>query len=115
MRIQFVLIPVITLVTTPLPLDFFGCEHPGYLENGFVIPDRMNGDRYPPGEKVEYVCTDGYVIDGGNDKIYCQSDFTWSQERPIICLPDEGEISFKKPKLKHVAVYDDTCPLIKHW
>ena len=64
-----------------------GCGYPGDIENGHVIPGK-EGDIFPPGKKLEFVCIEGYMRDGVA-KVYCLTDGAWSDVNPI-CLVNEG-------------------------
>ena len=72
----------LSLVATPS-----GCLYPGNIENGHVIPGKK-GDILPPGQSLEFLCKDGYTLDGAQ-KVYCQTDETWSDINPV-CVVDEG-------------------------
>ena len=71
-----------------------GCAYPGDIENGHVIQGR-EGKIFPPGKRLEFVCKDGYSLDGV-EKVYCLTDETWSDINPVCVLNDDSEGNYKK-------------------
>ena len=56
-----------------------GCDHPGSVADGFVIPDQMHP--YNFGQKVEFACREPLMLDGESE-IYCTDGNTWSHPTP---------------------------------
>ena len=55
-----------------------GCDHPGKVVNGFIIPELTH---YDHGEEVEFVCRDPFMVNG-QSKIYCTKRNVWSHPTP---------------------------------
>ena len=55
-----------------------GCDHPGKVANGFVIPDQT---RYDLGQEVEFACRDPYMVDG-QAKTHCIIGNRWTYPTP---------------------------------
>ncbi|XP_072018610.1 uncharacterized protein [Amphiura filiformis] len=72
-----------------------GCKYPGDIQNGHVISAHGHtGDIYEPGEKVEFACANGYMLEGGVQQAFCQIDGTWSDENPVCKSEDGGVVSY---------------------
>ena len=50
----------------------------------------MEGDIFPPGKSLKFVCEEGYSRDGV-EKVYCLTDETWSDVNPVCVLNDDSE------------------------
>ena len=55
-----------------------GCNQPGKVANGFVIPEQTH---YDHGEKVEFACRDPFIVNGQSE-IYCTKKNEWSHPTP---------------------------------
>ena len=53
------------------------CTDPGVPANGYRL-----GTKFLPGQLITYVCNMGYTL-VGEDKILCQPDGEWTQNRPL--------------------------------
>ena len=63
-----------------------GCDHPGKVANGFVIPEQT---RYNLGQVVELACRDSFKLDG-QSKVYCTDENVWSHPTPKCIKKGKG-------------------------
>ena len=62
-----------------------GCDQPGKVVNGFVIPEQTH---YDLGQEVEFACRESFMLDGQSN-VYCTNKNVWSHPSPT-CIKEEG-------------------------
>ena len=66
-----------------------GCDHPGELINGFVIPEQTH---YARGEEIKFVCLNSVMVNG-KPEAYCTSENVWSDIVPT-CVKRGNNATF---------------------